>query len=172
MDRADGPYQMVGALGDGILFDCPREAVTGAVEEVVARYLPDVPVPYFNTRHANASRLLWTFGYSGQRRALSDSIRAGTKFEIHLWHYEGDCDPPAGGPAPGARRKEVVVLSEQLHTEWDQQFYQALLRNLLRETLQAVFTQAPSEQAFEGRRASGSAHSAEGAPSGAESHGR
>ena len=93
IDNADAPYQMVGAMGDGIVFECPRGS-NGRVDEISAAYLEDVPVAYFNTLYGNHSRILWTYGYSGQRRSLSQSIIGGTLFEVHMWNFQGACDPP------------------------------------------------------------------------------
>lgn len=56
------------------------------------------------------------FGYDGQRRTLADSVGDGTKFEVHLWEYEGDCDPEIPLAAP---LKRVSVMHEQLHVQWD-----------------------------------------------------
>jgi hypothetical protein len=152
IDNADAPYQMVGALGDGIVFDCPRND-RGRVGSLQATYLEDVPVPWFNTVYGNASRILWTFGYNGQRRSLSQSIEGGTLFEVHMWNFQGECDPFDDTSMDQDKGKEVVVFTEQLHTEWNQQFNRAVFRKLLQGKLQAMFTGKPRKE--ETRRPTG-----------------
>lgn len=146
IDNADAPYQMVGALGDGILFDCPKNEL-GRVTSLKATYLEDVPVAYFNTLHKNQSRILWTYGYNGQRRSLQQSIEGGTLFEVHMWNFQGHCDPFNEMSMDKDMAKEVVVFTEQLHTEWDQQFNRAVFRKLLQGKLQAMFTGKPRDEA-------------------------
>lgn len=152
IDNADAPYQMVGALGDGILFECPMNNL-GRVTSIEATYLEDIPVVYFNTLHANASRILWTYGYNGQRRSLTQSVEGGTLFEVHMWNFQGHCDPFNEVSMDKDMGKEVIVFSEQLHTEWNQQFNRAVFRKLLREKLQAMFTGKPRDAGT--RRATG-----------------
>ena len=142
IDNADAPYQMVGAMGDGIVFECPKGA-NGKTLEISATYIEDVPVAYFNTLYANHSRILWTYGYNGQRRSLSQSIKGGTLFEVHMWNFQGACDPFDEMSMDNEMGKEVVVFTEQLHTEWNQQFNRAVFMNLMRGKLQAIFTGKP-----------------------------
>jgi len=77
IDNADAPYQMVGTMGDGIVLEC-----SAGGDALVFRYLEDVPVAYFNSVYRNESRFLWTFGYDGQRRSLTNSVKDGTLFEV------------------------------------------------------------------------------------------
>jgi hypothetical protein len=146
IDNADAPYQMVGALGDGILFECPKNAL-GRVTSLKATYLEDVPAAYFNTVYKNTSRILWTFGYNGQRRSLTQSIEGGTLFEVHMWNFQGDCDPFNDVSMDKPMGKEVVVFTEQLHTEWNQQFNREVFKKLLQGKLQAMFTGKPRDEA-------------------------
>ena len=127
IDEADAPYQMLGTLGDGIIFDCSNwGAGNPSPDTVTARYVEDQPVHYLNEVSRNQSRIMWTFGYDGQRRTLSDTLATGTKHEVHIWVYEGVCDrayreDPAAAldrmnnVGLGVPRKRVMVLTEQLH---------------------------------------------------------
>lgn len=46
INRASGPYQMIGELGDGIVFRC--NSTTG---EVSAEYIEEVPAPHFHEKY-------------------------------------------------------------------------------------------------------------------------
>ena len=121
INTASGPYQMVGVLGDGVVFRCPGGTATGTVD---ADYYEEMPFPYFNERFRSMPRLFWHFGYGEQARSLHKSRSEGTMFQVHVWFYPGDCSstpPEAVRPPvpPEVAQKEVLKLYETLHTQWD-----------------------------------------------------
>ena len=89
VDSASGPYQMVHFLGDGIVLSCDP---TNRQRSVVADYLEDIPLEYFNRKYAGVARFWWGFGYANQRQPYGKSLNDGTKFNVFLWHYPGTCD--------------------------------------------------------------------------------
>jgi hypothetical protein len=123
---ASGPYQMVGVLGDGIVFTCPTAEESGnSGVKLEAEYLEEVPHEYFTRRYRGRPRLWWSFGFGLQRRSLEESREGGTLFQVHLWFYPGDCsktgvDPPTlAGASAEVSNKQVLRLMEALHTSWN-----------------------------------------------------
>ena len=120
---ASGPYQMVGVLGDGIVFRCPAAGGAGGKPPAIeAEYLEEVPRDYFTAKYRALPRLFWSFGYGVQRQPLDESRRVGTLFQVHLWWSPGDCaaaDGAAAAAADGVGAKEVLRLMESLHTSWN-----------------------------------------------------
>jgi len=122
---ASGPYQMIGVLGDGVVFRCPSpaEAAHGIAADpngLVAEYMEDTPRDYFAATYAGLPRLFWSFGYGKQRQTLDESREVGTLFQVHLWFYPGDCaGTSAANTSTGVSDKEVFRLMETLHTSWN-----------------------------------------------------
>jgi hypothetical protein len=143
INSGSGPYQMVGALGDGIVLRCDADSkhsdgTSKSVSRLQAVYLPEVPVGRFNSQFRESPRLLFTFGYNGQKRSFQQSTKEGTQFQAWLWYYPApSCatawdgtqpSPPLAVVSDGsdndkeaelfASRKEVFRMVENLHTNW------------------------------------------------------
>ena len=145
VDSASGPYQMVHVLGDGIVLSCDP---TNRQRSVVADYLEDIPLEYFNRKYAGVARFWWGFGYANQRQPYGKSLNGGgTKFNMFLWHYPGTCDDTSISGFGNSRRgyagsysssasaspsttfdeegfaevqpKELLELFETFHTIWN-----------------------------------------------------
>jgi hypothetical protein len=130
INTADGMYQMVGVLGDGVVFRCDQHAGSGGENASSpsgaqrADYLEEMPAAYFNQRFDRLPRLFVQFGYGKQHRSLHTSRHQGTLFQVHLWYYPGDCTAAeqtggGGGGGGGVRKKEVIELYEDFHTNWN-----------------------------------------------------
>jgi hypothetical protein len=133
INTGSGIYQMVGVLGDGIVFNCPANSGdTVPLNGVHAHYGEEVPLDYFNWRFDGLPRVFVQFGYAQQSRSLHDSKQTGTLFQVHIWYYYGDCaatpsavrSPKGTGsenppPARRAMKKEVFKIYEDLHTYWN-----------------------------------------------------
>lgn len=117
INEASGPYQMFYTLGDGMVLS-PEDNVWKLT------YLEDIPIDYFNAQYAGRHRMMWLFGFDGQRRSLTESIRTGTGFEPSVWYW-----PPNGTLHTGATssrgastgkategHKEIFRMIEHLHT--------------------------------------------------------
>jgi hypothetical protein len=164
VDNADGPYQMVGTLGDGIVFKC------GAGGGLEAEFVEEVLVDNFNARFEQYPRVLWTFGYGkGQKKSLSETTSEGTAFEIFFWYYPGSCSSgycPSGnaagadaadatracmddaaaaasesagaGAVPLPREKELMRLQETLHTRWGTKLNKVMVRQWLGDIVDSL----------------------------------
>lgn len=131
INTASAPYQMVGVLGDGIVFRCGE-----AGGSVSASYVPEVPVARFNAEFANFPRVVFTYGYNQQRRGFEKSATSGTQFQVWLWYYPAPschgnaveelatnfsaCEKPRKSKQQllFGQRKEVLRMVENLHTNW------------------------------------------------------
>lgn len=121
---ASGPYQMVGVLGDGIVFSCADGETTSTdTPDLSAEYLEEIPLEYFTERYRGRPRLWWGFGFGAQKRSLADSREGGTLFQVHMWFYPGDCSFTGSTPQPrtdaDVSNKQVLRLMETFHTSWN-----------------------------------------------------
>ena len=148
IDEAAAPYQMISTIAHGVVFECdqwPEGSTTPS--KITAKYVKDIPWDHFNIRYRNYSRVAWTFSYDGQRRLLSDTIAEGTRHEVHIWEFDGPCDPayrqdPAAAMALTVPSKNVIVLDEQLHVEWNTPFNRAAILQMFRQRLIGMMNQA------------------------------
>jgi hypothetical protein len=118
IDNADGNYQMVHALGDGLLLKCEEG------HGLVVEYHEEVSLPQFNEKNKDVPRFAWAYGYNGQSRSLTESIASGTVFELFIWYFgAGTASEPHTAPTgEGAwhyRPKELFSMRETFHTSWD-----------------------------------------------------
>ena len=150
IDEAAAPYQMISTLAHGVIFECEHwPDGSSAPTRITAKYVKDVPWDYFNSKYRNYSRVAWTFSYDGQRRRLSDTIAEGTRHEVHIWEFEGPCDPAYRRQGPAANgsivsavpSKNVIVLEEQLHVEWNTPFNRAAILRMFTQRLSSMMNQ-------------------------------
>ena len=152
IDEAAAPYQMISTMAHGVIFECEQwPAGVSVPTKITAKYVKDVPWDYFNIKYRNYSRVAWTFSYDGQRRSLSDTIAEGTRHEVHIWEFEGQCDPayrrdPAAATASTVPSKNVIVLDEQLHVEWNSPFHRAAILRMFEQRLSSIMNQAEGAQ--------------------------
>jgi thioredoxin reductase len=155
IDEAAAPYQMISTMVHGVIFECEDwPEGSSAPTRITAKYVKDMPWDYFNLKYRNHSRVAWMFSYDGQRRRLSDTVAEGTRHEVHIWEFEGPCDPPAyGAQDPAASvassstmttvpSKNVIVLDEQLHVEWNTPFHRAAILRMFQQRLSSMMNQA------------------------------
>ena len=118
INHADGNYQMVHSLGDGIVLRCEHG------HGLVADYIEEVPVSQFNDEHAKSPRFIWTFGYGQQSRSLAENIATGNVFELFLWYFgagtAAELHTATVGEGPTRyRSKELFSMRESLHMSWE-----------------------------------------------------
>lgn len=111
IDTADGPYQMVAVLGDGLVLRCaePKAKGKGKGERrgqakpggIKIDYYEEVPLAHFNQEHEDSPRFTWSFGYAQQSRSLSDSVKSGTLFEVFLYFFAGKGLPHTAATGDG-----------------------------------------------------------------------
>eukprot|EP00039_Didymoeca_costata_P014463 m.233921 g.233921 ORF g.233921 m.233921 type:complete len:800 (-) comp16030_c0_seq18:68-2467(-) len=125
IDEGSGPYQMIGVLGDGIVFNCGED-------EPSAKYLEEIPQDYFHNQFGDKPRLFWSFGYEGQRRTYHDTMSGGTRFQVFVWFFPGFCGEKSSKSSENiALDKQLFRLHESLHTVWNNDFNQEYLENYL-----------------------------------------
>ena len=57
------------------------------------------------------------FGFDGQHRPLTESMKQGTGFEPWLWHWPPNTTATTEGDGSGDT-KELFRMIEHLHTDW------------------------------------------------------
>jgi hypothetical protein len=129
INEASGPYQMFYTLGDGMVLTPPDSAKgednhnLGSLQsQWKLTYLEEIPIDYFNAQYAGHHRMMWLFGFDGQRRSLTESIRSGTGFEPSVWYWPpnetlhtGASHMSSSGTGSGPH-KEIFRMIEHLHT--------------------------------------------------------
>jgi hypothetical protein len=112
INTASGPYQMYYTLGDAVVFFPPSpqdSASPNPASAGVTRYYEEMPADYFAEKYHKYDKMMVMFGFDGQRRSISESLRGGTGFEPWLWFL------PAGINGERGERK-MLQMQENIHT--------------------------------------------------------
>lgn len=118
VNHADGNYQMVHSLGDGIVLRCKHG------HGIVAEYIEEIPISQFNDKYADSPRFIWTFGYGQQSRSLAENMASGTVFELFVWYFGAGtaAEQHTATVGEGPMRyhpKELFSMRESLHMSWE-----------------------------------------------------
>ena len=149
INEASGPYQMFYTLGDGMVLNPPKDGGSWTLT-----YFEEIPIDYLNWKYAGQHRLMWLFGFDGQRRTLTESIAKGTGFEPSVWYW-----PPETTTTEGLDT-EIFRMIEHLHTDWSGDFFDFSLRRWFSAKIEAIMLGQGSSghNLMQGKESNGRGH--------------